>query len=489
VKWTIARRILTGFAVALGLAVISALIGFLALDRASDGYESALRVEQEVRLPANQALLAVRSANVQYLRYMVSPDPVFAARRDSSLAVADSILQLLEHTPLDTSLREVATEARGLATLWRAQVDSSFAALNAGNREVALRIRAERAQPTRSRLDAAVEGILARAAAHSEASADAARNAARGARSGLSLGMLAVLLAGLASAYLLNRAVSRPLQESSSVLAASTSEILAAASEQAAGANETMAAVAETVATVEEVTQTAQQSAERARAVADSAQRAADMARSGRKAADDSVNTMEAVRGQVESTAQSILTLAERAQAISEIISTVDDLADQTNLLALNAAVEAARAGEAGRGFGVVAGEVRALAEQSKRATVQVRQILGEIQRATNAAVMTTEQSTRQATAGSRQAGEAGETIRSLADAVADAAKTAAQIVASAGQQAVGIEQIRQAIANIQDATEQNLTAARQTEVAAQDLSQLGNRLVELVSGGNGRAR
>ena len=480
---TIGRRIVLGFAIALALTLLLGVIGFYALNRAANGYEGALATETQVRAPAHQALIAIRGANVQYLRYLVEGNASFIAARDSQLIVGDSLLRSLSANSTDPQLREAWTASLGLLEEWRAAGDASIDALIAGDREAGLNLRTQNVQPIRDRLDTAVERGLTLAQTRSDTETSLARGSARAAGYVLTVGTIAVLLIGLVSGYLLYRAIARPLQESANVVASSSTEILAAASEQAAGANETMAAVAQTVATVEEVTLTAQQSSERARAMGSSAERAADLARSGRRAAEDSVATMDAVRQQVEGTAQSILSLAERAQAISEIISTVDDLADQTNLLALNAAVEAARAGDAGRGFAVVAGEVRGLAEESKRATVQVRQILGEIQRATNAAVMTTEQSTARAGTGSKQAAEAGETIRTLAEAVTAASESAAQIVASAGQQAVGMEQIRQAITNIQEATRQNLTASRQTESAAQDLNQLGHRLVELVGG------
>jgi methyl-accepting chemotaxis protein len=217
--------------------------------------------------------------------------------------------------------------------------------------------------------------------------------------------------------------------------------------------------------------------------VAESAQRVAELGKAGRRAVDGSVAGMAAVDEQVESIARSIVSLAEQAQAIGEIIATVNEIADQTNLLALNAAVEAARAGEHGRGFAVVAGEVRGLAEQSKKATVKVRQILGDIQRATSAAVMTTERGTQQVAAARGQVNEAGDTIRDLSEAVNDAAQAAAQIVASAGQQAVGMVQIRQAMGSIQEATQQNLASTRQAEQAAQDLNVLGTRLMEMVGG------
>ncbi|HTE43691.1 MAG TPA: CHASE3 domain-containing protein [Gemmatimonadaceae bacterium] len=306
---------------------------------------------------------------------------------------------------------------------------------------------------------------------------------ARNTITSLGIGVLLALVIVVLASVMLSRAISKPLQETTGVLASSAAELLAATAQQASGASETSAAVAQTVATVDEVTQTATEANQRAKVVADSAQRAAEIGKAGRTAIEQSAEAMVAVREQVESIAESILALAEQAQAIGEIIATVNDIAEQTNLLALNAAVEAARAGEHGRGFAVVASEVKSLAEQSKRATVDVRRILGEIQRATSAAVMTTEQGTKQVAATSKHVADAGETIRTLATASAEAAQTAAQIMASAGQQAAGMTQIRMAIGSIHAATQQNLASTKQAERVAQDLSALGGRLLVLVTG------
>ena len=169
-----------------------------------------------------------------------------------------------------------------------------------------------------------------------------------------------------------------------------------ATTEQAAGTDQSMAAVTETVATVDEVAQTAMQSTQRARAVAEAAQRAAEGGRAGRKAVDDAVNAMRLVQTQVEAMAHGIVALAEQAQAIGEITTAVSDIAEQTKLLALNAAVESTRAGEHGRGFALVAAEIKTLAGEAKESTIQVRRLLGDIQRSTSAAVMATEQGTKQ---------------------------------------------------------------------------------------------
>jgi PAS domain S-box-containing protein len=270
--------------------------------------------------------------------------------------------------------------------------------------------------------------------------------------------------------------------ETADRLAESAAEISAATTEQAAGAQQQAAAVAETMSSVEEVSKTAEQSAERARAVAEASRRSAELGEAGRRAVEESIDGMRDVKARSESIAQSILQLAEQAQAIGEIIATVNDMAEQTNLLALNAAIEAARAGEHGRGFSVVAAEVKVLAEQSKRATAQVRQILNQIQKATNSAVFSMEEGSKSVTHTVSVVSQAGSTIKSLEATGAEAARAGAQIAASAGQQALGMGQVSHAMKNIGEVTHQNLKATQQTEKAVHGLSQLAEKLKVLLA-------
>lgn len=272
------------------------------------------------------------------------------------------------------------------------------------------------------------------------------------------------------------------IREAIARLTSATTEILASTSQQSSGAQEQAAAITQTVSTVDQITQTASHAAERAKGVGESVQRNLEIGQAGRDAVESSVAALNQLKEQVESTAENILTLAEQAQAIGEIIATVNDIADQTNILALNAAIEASRAGEHGKGFAVVAGEVKALADQSKRATQQVRQILGEIQKATNTAVLSTEEVTKGVASAIRTGGKTVQTIKTLADTLADVSQAAAQIVASAGQQATGMAQISQAMKNLDLVARQYLVATRQVEQAARNLNTLGTQLAGLTN-------
>ncbi|ATB29224.1 methyl-accepting chemotaxis protein [Melittangium boletus] len=274
----------------------------------------------------------------------------------------------------------------------------------------------------------------------------------------------------------------RTVAEFVNQLAGTTSEILVSTTQQVAGAQEQGSAVAQTVSTIEQIAQTSDEAAGRARAVSESARHSEEVGKSGRRAVDEAIGSMSTVREQVESIASRILALAEQAQAIGDIITTVNDISEQTHMLALNASIEASRAGEHGRGFAVVAAEVKALADQSKKATAQVRQILGQIQKATQGAVMTTEEGTKSVSAATRVVTQAGGTIQTLGDLLSQASLTAAQISASASQQATGIGQIRQAMRDVSQATQQTLTSTRQTEKAMQDLNGMGQKLKTLLS-------
>ena len=480
-KWTVGRRIALALAIELVLLVVVAFVGAGSLGRTTDTYETAITVRRTTLVPALMAESEVRGATVQQLRYLLTSDARYEHRRDSIVARTRALVTQLRDTVQTTQERERWTRANAVLTEWSDAQQAMATASRAGDQAGALRIRAARVEPLGDTLDVLFRASIDAARSHADQVASVGQKTAQNARATVLVGALLAIILGTVAAFFLSRSITRPLQETANVIASSSAEILSATTEQAAGTNESMAAVTETVATVDEVAQTATQSAQRARAVSDAAQRAAERGRDGQKAVDAAVAAMELVQAQVETMAHTIVALAEQAQAIGEITTAVSDVAEQTKLLALNAAVESTRAGEHGRGFALVAAEIKTLAGEAKESTIQVRRLLGDIQRSTSAAVMATEQGTKQTAAAMRQVTQAGTVIAQLAGVADEAAQAAAQIVASAGQQALGMDQIRQAIANIHDATQQSLTATRQSETAAQNLNELGTQLVGMV--------
>jgi len=277
------------------------------------------------------------------------------------------------------------------------------------------------------------------------------------------------------------REQTRQLVDGANVLGSAATQIVASTAQLASSATQSAAAVSETTTTVEEVRQTAQLASQKAKHVSESAQKAAQISQSGRKSTEDVGAGMNRIRQQMDAIAVSMGQLSEQTQAIGRIIATVEDLASQSNLLAVNAAIEAAKAGEHGRGFGVVAQEVKSLAEQSRQATNEVRSILTDIQKATTAAVLATEQGSKAVEAGGRQTEIAADSIQGLAGSVTEAAQSATQIAASSQQQLVGVDQVAAAMESIKQASSQNVTSAKQLETAARNLSDLGLRLRQIV--------
>ena len=265
-----------------------------------------------------------------------------------------------------------------------------------------------------------------------------------------------------------------------SLLGSTSAQLLASTKEQSCGAENQAAAVARIVPTVEEVTQTARHAALRAAGVGRTVQRTLEIGKAGRKAVDDSVSALNGVRQQVEQTAEDLLALVERTRAIFVIIATVEDIASQSHVLAVNAAIEAAKAGTHGKGFTVVANEVKSLADQSKLATAQVRAILADIHKATKAAVESMEGVTNGVSGAIQVGDQSSQTINELAVALWEVAETSAQTVVSAEQEALGMTHIHEAMQNIDQVARQTLLAIQGTVQAARQLNELGSQLTRL---------
>jgi PAS domain S-box-containing protein len=264
-------------------------------------------------------------------------------------------------------------------------------------------------------------------------------------------------------------------------LSTAATQILAATTEQATGASEQSAAISQATTTVDEIKTIAEQLVNRSQSVTDVAQRTVEVSRAGQGLVQETVAGMSQIKARVDVIEENILALSERTNQIGEIIDTVNSIAAQSNMLALNASVEAARAGEQGKGFAVVAEEVRDLAERSTQATAQVKAILSDIQKATNATGMATEEGKKGVDSGVQLVGQMGEAIDQLARVINESAQSAMQMSAGGQQQQSGMEQIAVAMQNINQVTVQSMTATRQAEKSAQQLNELAGNLAEIV--------
>jgi methyl-accepting chemotaxis protein len=295
---------------------------------------------------------------------------------------------------------------------------------------------------------------------------------------------VAVVLGTLAT-VLLGRMMKQEIRGAVSSISASAAELLAVASQVAAATAQTAAATNETTATVEEVKQTAMLAQEKASEASELSQQVAGSAKNGETSSQQNRGMFERIQSDMDVVADAIDRLNEQAQSVADIITTVNDLAEQSNLLSVNASIEAAKAGEQGKGFTVVAQEVKSLAEQSKQAVAQVRGVLSEIQQASGLAVRAAEQSREAVEAGRVEAEKAIEGTKVEVGIADKAAEATLQISATSRQQLAGMEQISQAILSINEAGNQSVSGTRQVESEVrrlQDLALSLNRLFSVTS-------
>ncbi len=271
------------------------------------------------------------------------------------------------------------------------------------------------------------------------------------------------------------------LAVSSSQVAESSVEMQANAVQMADGA-EKVAIQAITVATAsEEMSATSGDIAQNCQMAAEGAERANQAAEHGSQVVAKSISVMHRIAERVQSSAKTVEALGHRSDEIGAIVGTIEDIADQTNLLALNAAIEAARAGEQGRGFAVVADEVRALAERTTKATREIGQMIKAIQQDTKTAVTAMEEGVSEVEQGTEEATRSGEALRNIQDEINALHMQVQQIATAAEEQTATTSEISINIHSITEETQNTVEGARKTSNAAQHLSRLSVELGNLI--------
>ncbi|MFZ4619394.1 MAG: methyl-accepting chemotaxis protein [Bacteroidota bacterium] len=263
---------------------------------------------------------------------------------------------------------------------------------------------------------------------------------------------------------------------SSSVVYAST-DISSSTEQMAAGAQEQSRQTNEVAGAIGEMKKTLVDTNKNIRLVADGARDAKENANAGGTVVGDTVKGMRNISEVVNSSADKVKVLGSSSEKIGEIINVIDEIADQTNLLALNAAIEAARAGEQGRGFAVVADEVRKLAERTSKATKEISMMVKQIQMDTKDAVASMDRGTVEVAKGITLAEKAGEMLRGIVGNAEAVAEMVSQIAAASEQQASTSEEISRNVEGISSVTNENANAVQQIARTAEDLNKMTENL------------
>jgi methyl-accepting chemotaxis protein len=263
---------------------------------------------------------------------------------------------------------------------------------------------------------------------------------------------------------------------------ASAATTLHANAERIATASEEVASQAGTVATAgEEMASTSGDIAQSCNKAAEASQHASSVATEGAVVVRKTVDVMGRIAEKVQLSARTVESLGARSDQIGDIVGTIEDIADQTNLLALNAAIEAARAGEQGRGFAVVADEVRALAERTTKATKEISEMIKSIQSETKGAVGTMEDGVREVESGTAEAAKSGLALQEILDGINAVTMQVSQIATAAEEQTATTNEISNNIQQMSDVVQQTARGAQDSSQSASMLSNLAADLKVVV--------
>ena len=260
---------------------------------------------------------------------------------------------------------------------------------------------------------------------------------------------------------------------SATQLASAAEELNAVTDESARGLTQQNNEIEQAATAVNEMTSAVEEVARNAVSTSEASRNATTSAGDGRDLVQETVSAIERMSGDVQATATLIGDLANESRDIGKVLDVIRGLADQTNLLALNAAIEAARAGEAGRGFAVVADEVRALAHRTQQSTSEIERMIGSIQAGTEHAVDSMRNSTERAESTLNIAKGAGMSLDTINTAIVEINERNLVIASAAEEQAQVAREVDRNLVNIRDLSVQSATGANQTSAASSELSRL----------------
>jgi methyl-accepting chemotaxis protein len=300
-------------------------------------------------------------------------------------------------------------------------------------------------------------------------------------RLGVADAALTPLIAGVGQVMETLKKFVTEIREAALQLSTSSAEVLAAATQNESSTSAQASAIHETTATMEELKGASHQIAENAQMVAAIAEQTLSGARQGEGAIKAFMTSMENVRHNAIEVDDAIAKLSKRVERIGTVVEVIDEIADRSDLLALNAALEGAKAGDAGRGFSIVAAEMRRLAENVMESTKEIKNLITEIREATHAAKEASDGNKKMAGEGEKLGGNAMQSVTGILSGIQETSDAARVIHLATQQQRTATEQVVQSMSEIEEVTRQAQSGSKQATGAASELTKLAERLADLV--------
>jgi len=480
-KWTFARKVGVGFAIAILALVVVSVAGYRS---ATSLVISTDRVQhtQQVRRQISEVLVQLVNAETGQRGFVITghddflePYTAALAKLDASFSelrrlVADEPEQLRRVEQLKPQIDAKLAELKKVIEQRRATPDAAIATIAGGegkaNMDAARRILSDMDDEEARVLD---EG--AREVVSTTSTSEAV----------IEWGSLGAIVLTILVAWLITSSLSKQIGGAVRNMQSSATELQSASNQQASSATEQATAMTEIATTINELLVTSRQIAASAQRVAQIAAETAAAARTGKTTVGKGSDASALVRKQVDLVVAHMLDLGKRSQQVGGVLDIVAELAEQTNILAINATIEAAGAGEAGRRFGVVAEEIRKLADRVGSSTKEIRTMIDDVRSAVNSTVMVTEAGSKAVDAGATQVAEVATSFTQIAALVAATTDAAREIELSTKQQATAVEQVNVAIANVAQATRETQTSTTQTLQTASQLTTLSSELFQIV--------
>jgi methyl-accepting chemotaxis protein len=481
-SWTFGRKVGCGFAVGvLALIVVSVtglrsaasvtendqwvshtyqvrrelallLTGLLDAETGQRGF--VLTAREEYLEPYRSALKTVDKTHAE-LRQLTIDNPHQTARLDAMRPVLDTRMEVLKNL----------IEQRRSSTL-----EATAASIGTGEGKQLM----DKLRVLVNEMDEEETRLLESRRHTAEASADSTRLI-------IEWGSFIAVILTIAVGWLITKSLSGQLGSAAQHIQSSSTELQASSNQQATGAREQATAMTEVATTISELMATSRQIADSAKRVSQIAGQTAAAARSGDTTVTKGHEAASTVRKQVDLIVDHMLALGKKSQQVGSVLDIVAELAEQTNILAINATIEAAGAGEAGRRFGVVADEIRKLADRVAGSTKEIRSMVDDVRTAVNTTVMATEAGSKAVDAGTTTVIEMASAFQQITTLVGTTTDAAREIELSTKQQATAVEQVNVAITTVASATREAEASASQTLQTASQLTELSTRLLRIV--------